>query len=246
MSFTAATSTLPIRKRGELRRSRAATDITDMALSPQILFQGKEANLLELALFAALRQGPMDARALAAQLGLHPQRAHELFDALTAGGLLEYSGDRYSNTEEVDRLLQWSHDGANGRRRQALHWMLSMILMALFLWQFTAPYLRTWFAETGERLVSLPHYAAAGYAQPNNVRRRVLQPAGTNGPEPGRRDNAAQTSSEIYYLVVASTEEANAALAALAADPRENWNPRVIAVSAGDQDLPRVIDLRSR
>jgi hypothetical protein len=77
-----------------------------------IVVQGKEATLLDLRLFLALRQGPLAAAELARRLALRTDRAPELFDALAAEGLLERRGACYANAAEVDGLLEWADTAA--------------------------------------------------------------------------------------------------------------------------------------
>ena len=60
---------------------------------------------VELGLFSELAKGPLDAKALADRLRLHPRSARDFFDALVALGLLDRHGDRYANTPETDLYL---------------------------------------------------------------------------------------------------------------------------------------------
>ena len=60
---------------------------------------------VELGVFTQLGDGPMDADALAARLGLHQRSARDFFDALVALGMLERTDDLYSNTPATDLFL---------------------------------------------------------------------------------------------------------------------------------------------
>src|SRR5205823_5917074 len=60
---------------------------------------------VELGVFTALAQGPLEAEALRQRLGLHPRSARDFFDALVALGMLDRQGDRYRTTAETDRFL---------------------------------------------------------------------------------------------------------------------------------------------
>jgi len=60
---------------------------------------------VELGLFSELAKGPLDAKALADRLRLHPRSARDFFDALVALGILDRHGDRYANTPETDLYL---------------------------------------------------------------------------------------------------------------------------------------------
>jgi precorrin-6B methylase 2 len=58
---------------------------------------------VELGVFSALGDGPLDRDALAQRCGLHMRGAEDFLDALVALGMLEREGDRYANT--VDGAL---------------------------------------------------------------------------------------------------------------------------------------------
>jgi O-methyltransferase domain/Dimerisation domain len=60
---------------------------------------------VELHLFSALAQGPLDADTLTLQLGLHPRGARDFFDSLVALGFLERESGQYANTREADWFL---------------------------------------------------------------------------------------------------------------------------------------------
>ena len=100
-------------------------------MAGRIIFEGKAATELELALFVALRQGPLDAGSLATRLLLRPDRARALFDALAADGLLVRHGDRYANTEAVDSLLQQMCEDAPAGRAGLLPAVVSALLVLL-------------------------------------------------------------------------------------------------------------------
>ncbi len=60
---------------------------------------------VELGLFSALAEGPLDAETLRQRLGLHRRSARDFFDALVALGMLERQDGRYTNTPATDRFL---------------------------------------------------------------------------------------------------------------------------------------------
>ena len=71
-------------------------------------FQKSKALLsaIELGLFTTLADGPLDAEALVARLGLQGRGAHDFFDALVAIGLLDRdSSGRYANTPDCALYL---------------------------------------------------------------------------------------------------------------------------------------------
>jgi len=60
---------------------------------------------VEMELFTELAKGPQRFETLRGRLGLHPRAAADFFDALTALGFLQKSGDTYENTRETDIFL---------------------------------------------------------------------------------------------------------------------------------------------
>ena len=61
---------------------------------------------VEIGVFGAFAEGPLDSGVLRARLGLHERAARDFFDALVALGLLRRDdAGRYSNSEEADRFL---------------------------------------------------------------------------------------------------------------------------------------------
>lgn len=60
---------------------------------------------VELGVFTVLAQGPATLATLTQRLGLHPRSARDFFDTLVALGMLDRTGDRYSNTPETDFFL---------------------------------------------------------------------------------------------------------------------------------------------
>ena len=70
---------------------------------------------VEIGVFGAFAQGPLDLSALRARLGLHERAARDFFDALVALGLLRRDdAGRYSNSEEADRFLDPAGPGYIG------------------------------------------------------------------------------------------------------------------------------------
>lgn len=70
-------------------------------------FWGSKALLtaVELGVFSLLAGAPTTAEDLRKKLGLHPRSARDFFDALVSLGMLERTGDTYSNTPETDLFL---------------------------------------------------------------------------------------------------------------------------------------------
>lgn len=73
---------------------------------------------VELGVFDALAERPLDAAALRAKLGLHPRAVRDFLDALVALGLLDREGDgangRYANTAETAAFLVAGSQGYAG------------------------------------------------------------------------------------------------------------------------------------
>ena len=60
---------------------------------------------VELEVFTALAQSPLDAEKLRERLGLHPRSARDFFDALVSLGMLDRKEGLYTNTSETDLFL---------------------------------------------------------------------------------------------------------------------------------------------
>ena len=60
---------------------------------------------IEFGLFTELGKGPLAAEDIRQRIGLHPRSLHDFLDALVALGMLERSGELYSNTTETDFYL---------------------------------------------------------------------------------------------------------------------------------------------
>lgn len=60
---------------------------------------------IEFGLFTELAKGPLDAPAIRQRLGLHPRSVRDFLDALVALGMLERSGDVYSNAADTGFYL---------------------------------------------------------------------------------------------------------------------------------------------
>ncbi|MDO8449711.1 MAG: methyltransferase [Rhodoferax sp.] len=60
---------------------------------------------VELGVFTALGDGPLERSVLADRCGLHPRSAEDFLDALVALGMLTRDGARYANTPETDLFL---------------------------------------------------------------------------------------------------------------------------------------------
>jgi SAM-dependent methyltransferase len=60
---------------------------------------------VELGLFTTLAHGPLTGETLRAELGLHQRGSTDFFDALVSLGMLERSGEKYSNSPATDLFL---------------------------------------------------------------------------------------------------------------------------------------------
>lgn len=60
---------------------------------------------IEVGLFSALADGPLNVKGLTDRLRLHPRGARDFFDALVSLGMLEREGDLYRNTAETSLFL---------------------------------------------------------------------------------------------------------------------------------------------
>src|SRR4051812_25253540 len=86
---------------------------TDAPISPERILQtglgfwGTKTLLsaVELGLFTALAERPLNAASLRTTLGLHPRAALDFFDALVALGFLNRQDGIYSNTPETAQFL---------------------------------------------------------------------------------------------------------------------------------------------
>jgi len=87
--------------------------MADVATTPDAILQlglgfwGSKALLsaVELGLFTTLADGPRTGKSLMAELGLQSRGTIDLFDALVSLGMLERSGEEYSNTATTDLFL---------------------------------------------------------------------------------------------------------------------------------------------
>jgi hypothetical protein len=70
---------------------------------------------VEIGVFGAFDNGPLDLHELRARLGLHERAARDFFDALVALGLLQRDdAGRYSNTDETELFLNPARPGYIG------------------------------------------------------------------------------------------------------------------------------------
>lgn len=60
---------------------------------------------VEMGVFTELASGPEEFGRLSGRLGLHPRAARDFLDALVALGMLQRSGETYSNTQDADIFL---------------------------------------------------------------------------------------------------------------------------------------------
>jgi hypothetical protein len=79
-------------------------------------FWGSRAFLsaVELGLFSALAQGPLDEPVLRQRLKLHPRATRDFFDALVALGVLTRKSGKYANTPETNAFLDRAKPGYVG------------------------------------------------------------------------------------------------------------------------------------
>jgi Dimerisation domain len=70
---------------------------------------------VEIGVFGAFAEGPLDLIALRVRLGLHERAARDFFDTLVALDLLRRDdAGHYSNSEEADRFLDPARSGYIG------------------------------------------------------------------------------------------------------------------------------------
>jgi len=74
---------------------------------------------IQLDVFTPLKDGPLNARQVAAVLSIDPARAAPLLYALVAIGLLTVDGDRFANTPEADYFLVRGRPSYIGMRYHA-------------------------------------------------------------------------------------------------------------------------------
>jgi hypothetical protein len=90
--------------RGLLMASHPSADRIEQVafgfMASKVLF-----GAIEFGLFTELAKGPLDAPAIRQRLGLHTRSVRDFLDALLALGMLERSGEIYSNTAETDFYL---------------------------------------------------------------------------------------------------------------------------------------------
>ena len=60
---------------------------------------------VEIGIFTELAKGPLDEKTLAERFQLHPRSSQDFLDALVALGMLQRTGDQYSNTPDTDIFL---------------------------------------------------------------------------------------------------------------------------------------------
>jgi hypothetical protein len=74
---------------------------------------------MELDLFTPLKDGPLDASAVARAAGTDPAKTAHLLHALVAIGMMQFDGRRFSNSAEADRYLVRAKPGYIGMRHHA-------------------------------------------------------------------------------------------------------------------------------
>src|SRR5262249_48775053 len=79
---------------------------------------------VELGVFSALAQGPLDGETLRTRLGIHPRSARDFFDALVALGMISRERDRYANTAEADLFLDRAKPSYMGGLLEMLNFRL--------------------------------------------------------------------------------------------------------------------------
>ena len=85
----------------------SSTPTPDGILQLGLAFWGSKTLLtaVEMGLFTSLANGPKDLAALKKEFNLHDRSAKDFLDALVALGMLQRSGEQYSNTPESDLFL---------------------------------------------------------------------------------------------------------------------------------------------
>src|SRR6266704_6248972 len=74
---------------------------------------------MELDLFTPLKDGPLDAAAVATAAGTDAAKTAQLLHALVAIGVMQFDGSRFSNSPEADRYLVRGKAGYIGMRHHA-------------------------------------------------------------------------------------------------------------------------------
>ena len=74
---------------------------------------------MELDLFTPLRDGPLDASAVARAAGTDPEKTAHLLHALVAIGMMRFDGSRFSNSPEAERYLVRGKAAYIGMRHHA-------------------------------------------------------------------------------------------------------------------------------
>lgn len=191
----------------------------------------EEAAILELAVFAELGRGPLDAATLAERLPLDRPRVETLCEALVGEGLLERRGARYRNSAEVRQILEEQTGGKVSR-------LLALLPLALVLALAFAGY-HAWFIP--------PHQAAAAASQ------AAATPAAA---VTGEQTSEPVDQANIYYLVGSAADAVltqalfpfSKTLVACSAGEEDAAETRIaqesIARETAHLDPIRIIDLR--
>jgi Dimerisation domain len=92
--------------RGDMNMTDGITHDRIMQLAMGFCASKTLLSAVEIGVFGAFGEGPLDLPTLRDHLGLHERAARDFFDALVALGLLRRDDrGRYSNGEEADRFL---------------------------------------------------------------------------------------------------------------------------------------------
>ena len=117
---------------------------------------------VELGVFTALADGPLDEAALRTRLKLHPRSARDFFDALVALGVLTRRAGRYANAADADLFL-------DRRKPQYVGGMLEMVGHRLYgFWGRLSQGLRT--GAPQNEIVSGGDLFGQLYADPERLR----------------------------------------------------------------------------
>lgn len=188
-------------------------------MAGEIIFEGKEATTLEVALFTALSRGPLSGTALAERVQLDRRRACELFDALVAGGLLERHGEQYANVEEIDRLLTGTRTMAD-RVRPLLPQVLSLVLAVTL--GLSAVQASGGFAHRAPAAEPRAMYATSAGGDATSALALPMKPL-----------SQGKSDGPLFYFVDSDEQAETVLLASANAGDQLPWNK---AVAAGSTD----------
>jgi ubiquinone/menaquinone biosynthesis C-methylase UbiE len=119
---------------------------------------------VEMGVFTELASGPEEFGKLSGRLGLHPRSARDFLDALVALGMLQRSGDTYSNTQDSGIFL-------DRNKSSYLGGFMEMANARLYpFWGNLTEALRTGLPQNEAKDSGGPSFFTALYADPARLR----------------------------------------------------------------------------